>query len=312
MRPVAVDVVTGFLGSGKTTLLTHVLGGCLADEKVAVIVNEIGEIGIDGRVITGLEYIEDVVELNNGCICCTIDDYRFDLAVSELIAVASPTLLLIETTGVADTEPMLQRIAQAGLALDAVTTVVDAANFERSARECAVARRQVEAADFLVVNKVDLVDPRRLERVRKALAGWNPRALVTECERGRVTTDLPFGTSTRRFRAHAAGRPSPPSIPHLDADRIESFTYRSCHPLDRDRFERVLSRLPRTIYRAKGFVRIAGNPWSCLFNFTCGRYELNWVKLGEAAGATQGVFIGRDAASHEERVIRELAACEVK
>ena len=322
MKHVSVDVVTGFLGSGKTSLLSHVLSGALEGEKVAVVMNEIGDVGIDGRVITGLDYVENMVELNSGCICCTIDDYRFDLAIRELIETADPTLLIVESTGVAEPEPIVVRLAQAGLALDAIITVVDAANLDTALAETRVAREQVAAADFVVINKLDLVSPAELARVRRKLARMNRRALVVECERGRVQTDLMFGTSARRFRerrdapyapgtARPASGPDPAGGGHLHADGIGSFSYQSAAELDQARFERLLRRLPRAIYRAKGFVRVSGNPWSCLFNFTCGRYELNWVKLGEAAATTQAVFIGRDIARVRERVLRELARCEV-
>ncbi len=109
-KHVSVDILTGFLGAGKTTLLSHVLSGALSGEKVAVVMNELGDVGIDGRVITGLDYVESMVELNSGCICCTIDDYRFDLAVRELLDTVDPTLLLIESTGVAEPEPMIERV----------------------------------------------------------------------------------------------------------------------------------------------------------------------------------------------------------
>src|SRR5262249_41911161 len=105
MHTVAVDILTGFLGSGKTTLLRHVLDHGLRGKPVAVIMNEIGEIGIDGRVITGLSAVEQMVELSSGCICCTIDDYRFDLAVQEIVETARPHLIVIESTGLADPEP---------------------------------------------------------------------------------------------------------------------------------------------------------------------------------------------------------------
>ena len=308
MRHVSVDIVTGFLGSGKTTLLRHVLGGALAGEKVAVVMNELGDIGIDGRVITGLDHVESMVELNSGCICCTIDDYRFDLAVQELIETARPTLLLIESTGVADPGPMVDRVAQAGLALDAIICVIDAVNFEQTRRDAVVVARQAAAADFIIVNKVDLVSEPELRRLRRRLARLNSRALTVECERGRIETDLMFGTSARRYRTAAA----PPSGgDHMHADRMAAFNYRADVELDQARFERFLRRLPRSVLRAKGLVRVAGNPWSCLFHYTCGRYELNWVKLTEGAGSTQAVFIGRDIERARARIERELALCEV-
>jgi hypothetical protein len=99
VRTVAVDILTGFLGSGKTTLLRHVLAHGLDGKPVAVIMNEIGEVGIDGRVVTGLANVEKMVELSSGCICCSIDDYKFDLAIQEIIDTAKPHLVIIESTG---------------------------------------------------------------------------------------------------------------------------------------------------------------------------------------------------------------------
>src|SRR5881409_2362683 len=158
MRTVAVDILTGFLGSGKTTLLGHVLAHGLRGKPVAVIMNEIGEVGIDGKVITGLANVEKMVELSSGCICCSIDDYRFDLAIQEIIETTRPHLVIIESTGLADPEPLAYRVKNAGLGLDAIVTVVDAANVGRQLAEAAVARTQIEAADFLAVNKPDLDD----------------------------------------------------------------------------------------------------------------------------------------------------------
>src|SRR5262249_21530398 len=139
MPPVAVDILTGFLGSGKTTLLRHVLDHGLRGKPVAVIMNEIGEIGIDGRAITGLSAVEKMVEVSSGCICCQIDDYKFDLAVQEIIETTQPHVIIIESTGLADPEPLVYRVKTAGLNLDAVITVVDAANVDRHLRETEVA-----------------------------------------------------------------------------------------------------------------------------------------------------------------------------
>jgi cobalamin biosynthesis protein CobW len=311
LKHVSVDILTGFLGSGKTTLLCHVLAGGLGNERVAVVMNEIGEIGIDGRVVTGLDYVENMVELNSGCICCTIDDYRFDLAIQELVETVDPTLVIIESTGLADPEPLAYRVHQAGLALDAVITVVDAAHVDRALAETRVARAQIRAADFLVVNKVDLVEAPALDAVRKRLRGINRRALLLDCERGVVTADVLFAPSVRK-RRQAVSAPSEGEGPgHLDEDAIGSFVFRSSLPFDQRRFERLLDALPRNVYRAKGLVRFTGNPWSAVFNFTCGRWELNWVKLGQSAGETQAVFIGRDLAPLAPRIVEQLRACEV-
>jgi G3E family GTPase len=306
MRTVAVDVVTGFLGSGKTTLLRHVLDGGLRGRRVAVIMNEIGEVGIDGRVITGLSAVEKMVELSSGCICCSIDDYRFDLAVQEILETARPQLIVIESTGLADPEPLAYRVRSAGLGLDAVITLVDAANVERHLAETEVAGAQIEAADFLVVNKLDLVPPAGVARVERLLARRNSRAERLRTVRAAVDADLLFATGVAAYRERARA-----SSPHLDGDGIGSFLYRTRRPLRQEAFERLLRRLPGEVLRAKGIVRFAGRDWHCLFNFTCGRHELSWVRLdGAAAEESQAVFIGRALERHRPRITADLAACE--
>jgi len=306
MRTVAVDILTGFLGSGKTTLLGHVLAHGLRGKPVAVIMNEIGEVGIDGRVITGLANVEKMVELSSGCICCSIDDYRFDLAIQEIIETAKPHLVIIESTGLADPEPLAYRVKNAGLGLDAVITVVDAANVKRHLAETEVARAQIEAADFLVVNKTDLVDDTALAAVERRLTRLNPRAERFRSVRGALDSEVLFATGVAAYRQRAQHPTN-----HLAADGIGSFVYHSARPLRQEAFERVLGRLPRDVLRAKGIVRLAGRDWRALFNFTCGRHEITWIRLDEAGTESQAVFIGRDLDRHRARIERELVACEI-
>ena len=306
MRTVAVDILTGFLGSGKTTLLGHVLAHGLRGKPVAVIMNEIGEVGIDGRVITGLANVEKMVELSSGCICCSIDDYRFDLAIQEIIETAKPHLVIIESTGLADPEPLAYRVKNAGLGLDAVITVVDAANVKRHLAETEVARAQIEAADFLVVNKTDLADDTALAAVERRLTRLNPRAERFRSVRGALDSEVLFATGVAAYRQRAQHPTN-----HLAADGIGSFVYHSARPLRQEAFERVLGRLPRDVLRAKGIVRFAGRDWRALFNFTCGRHEITWIRLDEAGTESQAVFIGRDLDRHRARIERELVACEI-
>jgi cobalamin biosynthesis protein CobW len=304
MRTVAVDILTGFLGSGKTTLLRHVLDHGLRGKPVAVIMNEIGEVGIDGRVVTGLSNVEKMVELSSGCICCSIDDYKFDLAIQEIIETTKPHLVIIESTGLADPEPLAYRVKTAGLGLDAVITVVDAANTERHLAETEVARTQIEAADFLVVNKLDLVSEAAVAKLDRKLGRLNPRAERFRTVRGALDSDLLFATGVATYRERART-----DSDHLHADGIGSFVYRTGRPLDQEAFEAVLAGLPHDLVRAKGIVRFVGRDWHCLFNVTCGRSELTWMKL-PVAGESQAVFIGHDLASHEPRLRAALAACE--
>ena len=315
-RHVAVDVVTGFLGSGKTTLLRHALAHGLEGKPVALIVNEIGEIGIDGQVVTGLNHVEKMVELSSGCICCSIEEYKFDLAIQEIVETVHPHLIVIETTGLADPDPLAYRLKSTGLHLDAVITVVDALNVERFLKETAVAAAQIAAADFLVVNKTDLVDARGLARLRRRLRRRNARALQLETVRGAIDSEVLFATGVAAYRTRARAGAAPLRSGSAAAsgdvahDGFASFLYRSEVELDQPGFERVLERLPAKVIRAKGIVRFVGRDWHCLFNVTCGRSELAWLKLPDEHRENHAVFIGRDLDRHRADILEALRRCE--
>jgi G3E family GTPase len=311
MASVAVDIVSGFLGSGKTTLLRHVLTHGLSNRRVAVIMNEIGEVGIDGTVITGLEAVERLVELSGGCICCSIDERRFDAAVQEIVETVRPDLVIIETTGLADPGVLAERARNSGLGVDAVITVVDACNVDRSLAETIVAERQIAAADFLVLNKVDLIADVDVSALVARLGHLNRRAVVVQAVHGAAELPLLFAPGVAGYR-RAAARGGDGSVPsaHLQEDDISAFIYRTSRRLRQEGFERVVARLPRDVYRAKGIVRFTGTEWQCLFNYTCGRAETSWVRLPQVAAETQLVIIGRDLGRYRDHVLDRLAQCE--
>lgn len=303
MRAVTVDILTGFLGSGKTTLLRHVLAHGLQGRRVAVIMNELGEVGIDGRVLTGLTNVERVVELSNGCICCSIDEYRFVAAVQELVATVQPDVIVIESTGIADPEPLIARVAEAGLRLDAVITVVDAAQIARQLVVDVAAVAQVEAADFVVVNKCDLVDDAALAVIEADLRQRNPRAEQVRAVRGAVGSEILFATGVAHYRERARA-----GSMHRDVDGYECFAIRSGAAHDLAGLQQFLTTLPADVVRAKGFMRIAGRDPVCLFNVTCGRVEWSWFNLA-TVGESQAVFIGRGVLAHRDSIENALAGC---
>lgn len=316
MTGVAADILTGFLGSGKTTLLKHVLEHGLDGRRVAIVMNELGDVGLDGKIITGLRSVEKMVEVTSGCICCSVGA-QFGMAIREILATVKPHLIVIETTGVAEPFPLIGQVREAGLSLDAVITVVDAANAPRELRESEAARAQVEAADFLVLNKADLVGDRERRAVERKLQRLNPRALIHPTSYGEVGTDLLFGTGAGRLRRESAsgapesaGRASAHGG-HLAADEIGAFNWvaESGVRLARRRFERFLERLPYEIYRAKGIVRFEEEDGAHLFHFTCGRFEVKRFPLEGDAPDSQAVFIGRDADRLEGRVLGALRRC---
>jgi len=301
---VPVNLISGFLGAGKTTLLRHVLEHGLAGRRVAVIVNEIGEIGIDGRLIEGLDNVDQMVELNSGCICCS-PGLQFGLAVQEILDTVKPELLVIETTGTAQVGPLTAEVESLGLRVDAVSCVVDAEHIAYQLAQSVAAREQVCQADFLVLNKCDLVEPRRLSRISKQLSHLNRRAVQHRTEYGRVGIDLLFATAGKTFRERAVA----PVSDHLAEDGIESFVYESAYPFrELGRLEQALSRLPRDIYRVKGLAAVGEDERHYLVNVTCGRVRFDIAPPALARlGRTSLVVIGRLAvAKHRGTIVRLL------
>lgn len=289
-------------------MLRHGLDG----RRVAVVMNDLGDLGVEGEVVRDLGAIETVVELDNGCICCSIG-FQFALAVQDIVERLRPELIVIETTGVAEPGPLLDQLGQSGLSLDALITVVDAEQVTGMHADSTVTARQIEAADFLVLNKLDLVDAPQRRRVERHLHRLNDRALLVPAIYGQVQTDILFGTGVRAYRERL--RPvgaARIAAAHLDRDGLSAFVYRGERLMSRSRFERLLGRLPRAVYRAKGSVMFAGESMPSLFNYTCGRFDFAWYPLrAGTALRPQAVFVGKDLGAIEARIRAELTACEV-
>jgi G3E family GTPase len=123
-----------------------------------------------------------------------------------------------------------------------------------------------------------------------------------------VESDLLFGLGVRRYRVP---KPEPVAFEHLRADGIGSVAVKRDRALDRGRFERFLKRLPSRVIRAKGVASIAGTPWRCVFNYACGRYEMDWVQWPGGPSGAEAVFIGKDIATLEPELADGLSRCEV-
>ena len=188
---IPVTVLTGYLGSGKTTLLNRILSDDHG-RKFAVIVNEFGEIGIDNDLI--VESDEEIYEMNNGCVCCTVRGDLVRVVQNLLKRRGRFDGILVETTGLADPAPVAQTFfmdedVRAKAKLDAVIALVDAKHFPLRLTDAPEAEDQVAFADVVIINKTDLVDADELEKVRATVRKINPHAVIHTAERSATALD---------------------------------------------------------------------------------------------------------------------------
>ena len=186
-----VTIITGFLGSGKTTLLNHILQNFDAF-RVAVLVNEFGDINIDSQFLVTVE--QDMVELTNGCICCTINDDLMQAVHRVLEKRDRIDYLVVETTGVADPLPITLTFLGTELRdmtrLDSILTVIDAETFEPDLFNSQAAMSQVAYGDILLLNKTDLVSPERLDAVEAGIRNYREDAKILHAQHGEVPLPL--------------------------------------------------------------------------------------------------------------------------
>ena len=185
---IPVTVLTGYLGAGKTTLLNRILSENHG-RKYAVIVNEFGEIGIDNDLIIGAD--EEVFEMNNGCICCTVRGDLVRIMEGLMRRKGKFDAIIVETTGLADPAPVAQTFfvdedVQKNARLDAVVTVADAKWLSDRLKDAPEAKNQIAFADVIVLNKTDLVSKPELAEVEARIRGINPYAQLHRTERCKV------------------------------------------------------------------------------------------------------------------------------
>ncbi len=304
---IPVTILTGFLGAGKTTLLNRLLTE-KHGERIAVIENEFGETGVDNEILVE-DREEQIVEMNNGCLCCTVrgDLVRIlgDLGKKRRQGQLRFDRVLIETTGLANPGPVAQTFfmdedVHKEYLLDAVITVVDAKHGQRQLDEHDEARAQVGFADRILLSKTDLVAEDELADLMDRLRDMNPRAHQKKVHFGEA--DIREILDIRGFNLSAALEIDPAFLEeghHHHDDDVKSFVWKDPRPLQMEKIETFLSLMVQNygedLLRYKGILNVQGEPRRMIFQ---GVHMLMGGTPGKpwAEGETREsvmVFIGR-------------------
>ena len=268
-------ILSGFLGSGKTTLLCHIINN--TNQKIAVLMNEFGKIGIDTETIQK-ENIA-VKELLEGCVCCSLQG-EFEAAVTEIITLYHPEMIIVETTGIAEADNLVLGIDESikEVILEAVITVVDADALVRFPAMSGNLRIQIESADILILNKIDLVKASQVKELMLALQKVNSRAPIIITSYAQVDLDVLFSTEVGIHRGqHTISK-------HNFHHSFETFTLDS-PDFSKRKLISCLQKLPASVYRLKGHVKSGAKFY--LLNYVGGRFSFE-----EEKGTLKLVFIG--------------------
>ncbi|NMM01727.1 GTP-binding protein [Paraburkholderia sp. RP-4-7] len=250
-RKLPVTIISGFLGAGKTTLVNQLLQQ-RAPGSIGVVVNEFGEVGIDGQLIVAEE--QALVEINNGCVCCTV---RADLVGSVKALLARPQTgaapmqrLIVETSGLADPAPVLQTFLadpdlREAVDLESVVTVVDALHLRRQLDDD-IAREQVAFADVILINKLDLITADELIAIERTIRSLNPTAAIITSTRSKIRADALL--DVRRFSLPTLLAIEPDLLDEGAHDHEHDTSIQSCAlvekgDLDATRFNRWINEL---------------------------------------------------------------------
>jgi len=302
-----VTIITGFLGSGKTTLLNHILTN-QQGVKTAVLVNEFGEIGIDNELVVSTD--ENMVELSNGCICCTINNDLVDAVYKVLEREEKLDYLVVETTGLADPLPVAMTFLGSELRdltrLDSIITVVDAANYSLDLFNSEAALSQITYGDVIILNKTDLVDETTLQELEKKINNIKEGSRIIRTTKSQVPlplilsvglfeSDKYFDSHTEEYHDHddydhsncghehhddhdhsTCGHDHHDHehhdhSNHLENDGFTSISFQSDKPFSIRKFQYFLdNQLPTNVFRAKGIMWFDESPQRHIFHL-CGK-----------------------------------------
>lgn len=294
-------ILTGFLGVGKTTMLTNTVKEHFQDKKVAIVVNEFGDIGIDGNVLQNVH--SEVLEISEGCICCQLSE-EFEAGVREIIEKYDPEIIFVETSGASEPFPIYLSLQNLGIGVEGVICVVDSKNLS-SYKDNSTARYQIGGSNILVLNKTDLVTKEELEATKQELIEIKEKYdlkntltrqkvfngyVINEAEQGVVAKEIFDGVYKVSEIQDIAKEHE-----HLDHTAKDAITQKVAYFKEGISFndvDAVLQNLPKNIYRVKGIVNVADVPNPLVVNYAFG--NISFEELDAYDKASIVIFIGEN------------------
>lgn len=292
-------IITGFLGVGKTTMLTNTVQKYFSDKKVAIVVNEFGDIGIDGNILSNV--YSEVLEISEGCICCQLAQ-EFESGVLEIIEKYNPEIIFVETSGASEPFPIFLSLQNLGISVEGVICVVDSKNLD-TYKDNSTAKYQIGGSNIIVLNKTDLVSEDELEiaknnvieikekyNIKNTLTGKTifNNYVINQAQQGLVNKEVFEGIYHVDEMIGLAKE-----YLHEDHTTKDSITQKVAYLKEDIEFndvDEVLKNIPKSIYRVKGVVKVKDVPNPIVINYSFG--NVSFEELEDYKESAIMIFIG--------------------
>jgi len=312
-------IITGFLGSGKSTLLKDTVKKHFKDKKIAIVVNEFGEIGVDQNILKNVH--SDVIEISDGCICCQLAE-EFESGVIEILNKYEPDILFVETAGVTEPFPVFLSLQNLGISIEGVICVCDVKNYA-SYMHNSTARYQIGGANIIVLNKTDLVNDLELAQAKKEIIEYKKEYDIKNTmtgktvfnsfslypsEQGVVKKEVFEGVYqideivgfAKDYKHHD----------HTHHDFISRHMARLESEIIFQDMDALLKALPKNIYRVKGVVKVKDVPNALIVNYSFG--NVSFEELKDYKEESILVFIGENVNNDVDSLAKEFKFLKVQ